>query len=200
MRYTSNAKTVLANLQLKLSKISGQTPSEYSVDKVVRTVALEIYASNLRRIHNEGKDVNEAPIGKYSTKTTLIGSSSFINKGTVDKVFGSRKSKDLKWRTLQRGGKNVHLALLSGGYKKIRELDGYETSKVNLQRTGRLLKDYAVNSEGKDWVVGFTSEYGSKISDGQEEHFNTRIWGVSRRDSKIIDTILTNFRNQFTNA
>jgi hypothetical protein len=198
MKYQSNAQQVIGGLRARLEQMSGKKPSEYSVDKVVRAIALALYASNLRRIHNEGKDVNENQIGKYSTKTTFIGSSSFVNKGTASKVF--TKNNKLEWRTIDKGSKQVHLALLPGGYKQIRQIENFETSHVNLQRSGRLMKDYCVNADGKDYVIGFASDYGKKISEGQEDHFAKRIWGISRNDTRIIDKILKDYTEQAMHA
>lgn len=200
MKYSSNARQVIDGLKARLEQLSGRKPSQYSVDKMVRTVALAVYASNLRRIHNQGKDINETSIGKYSTKPTLIGSSSFVNKTAAAKVFGKDKNRQLDWRTIASGGKQVRLAVLPGGYKKIREIEGRQTSHINLQRTGRLMKDYAVTNDGADWIIGFTSNYGKELREGQEEHFGKTIWGVSRNDAATIDKIINDFSQRALNA
>jgi hypothetical protein len=188
--YESNIDDILKSLNGKLSKIDKSK-------SMIREIASTLYANITRRIHNEGQDVNDSPIGSYSTKPTLVGASSFINKTAANKVFGSAaKRKQLEWVTY----KGRHLAVLEGGYKQIRSLEGKDTSNVNLFRTGQLRRDFGFEAQGKDYVIGFKSEYGSKLKKYQEEHWGKKIWGVTKEDQKIALQIFERYINKTLNA
>jgi hypothetical protein len=58
--YKSNAKQVLTPL---LRKLQGLKPNV--MDKVTREIAADLVASNMGRIHNEGKAVDGTEIGQY---------------------------------------------------------------------------------------------------------------------------------------
>ena len=117
-------------------------------------------------------------------------------KGVANKVFSKTVRRISEWRTIKKNGKLFRLLMLQGGYKEIRELEGRETNKVDLTRTRKLFKDFSIGTNGKNWLVGFKSEYGDKVSRGQEEHFGRNIWGVSVAGNKIIDAIIQRFLNK----
>ena len=95
MKYQSNIDNVMDNLVLKLESLKETSP-------VLREIAISLATSNNRRIHNEGKNVRETQIGKYSTTPTLIGAKSFRKKSTANKVLGSKKKRsELKWRKVK---------------------------------------------------------------------------------------------------
>ena len=188
--YESNIDDILGNLEGNLQKIN-------SFNALLREVATTMYANITRRIHNDGQDVNESDIGRYSTTPTLIGASSFVNKTAANKVFGSlAKRRQLDWITF----KGRHLAILDGGYKQIRNIEGKDTSHVNLNRTGQLRKDFAFESQGKMYVLGFKSEYGAKLRKYQEEHWGKKIWGVSKQDEQVAYQIVNRYINKTLNA
>lgn len=180
MKYQSNLSEVMNNLTVQLKGI--KTPT------VVREIALSLATSNNHRIHNQGKNVKGSQIGQYSTTPTLIGASSFRKKSTAQKVFGSKKKRSqLQWRKV--GGNN--LAILQGGYKKIRSLDGDVSSYVNLSRTGKLSKEFhAEPISSTSWGVGFTTAYGKDLRKYLENKYG-QVWGVTKSDQKIINKILT---------
>lgn len=173
--YESNIDNILKNLEGKLKKIDKSK-------SMIREIGTTLLGSITRRVHNDGEDVTLASIGSYSTKPTLIGEKSFITKTAANKVFGSKaKRQALDWVTY----KNRHLAILQGGYKQIRQLEGRETSKVNLFRTGKLRTDFVMEAQGKDYVLGFKSTYGSNLKKWQEEKWGKKIWGVTAKDQQL---------------
>lgn len=183
MRYQSNLSAVMDNLSVKLKGLKNQ-------DKLLRDIAISLQTSNTRRIHNEGKAVTGS-IGSYSTKPTLIGATSFRKKGTAGKVFGSKKKRSqLKWRKVQSGGKVVNLAVLEGGYRAIRSLDGDKVAFVNLQRTGDLKRAFQIAAISNGYGVGFDNATDAKKAKSLEDRFGKIIWGISASDQKAIDRII----------
>jgi len=96
-------------------------------------IGIEAIALIRLRIQNTGKNADNELFTGYSTSDILVGSSSFDNQNNAKKIFGKRKNKQAKWVTLPSGAR---LQVLSGGYKKLRELDGYQTNHVDFFRTG----------------------------------------------------------------
>lgn len=188
--YESNIDQILKNLEGKLTKIDKSRP-------MIREIATTLYASITRRIHNDGDDVDGNPIGSYSTKPTLVGAKSFVNSTAANKMFGSKaKRKALDWVTYR----NRHLAVLQGGYKQIRSLEGKDTANVNLFRTGQLRRDFGFEAQGKDYVLGFKSSYGSNLKKWQEEKWGKKIWGVTKQDQQIALQIFERYINNTLNA
>ena len=188
--YESNIDELVKQFQLEAKKLD--KPNE-----VIREIAATIYSNMSYRIHNDGKDIKNQSIGSYSTKDILIGSKSFVNKGAANKVFGSKKKRsELEWVTF----KGRKLAVLKGGYKEIRNIEGKETKNVNLDRTGKLRKDLQFKASGKDYIIGFKSEYGDNMRKYQEEHFDKTIWGVTEEDKKLALQIFEDYINKILNA
>ena len=155
MIYESNMQQVILDISTKLKRL---TPVLH--DKCTREIATDLMFANKRRVYTEGEDVDGGKIGKYSTKPTLVGAKSFIKKASVNKVFGKGKNKKLQWRTV-----NGHrLAILPGGYKQIRQIEGFETAHVNLTRSRKMMKELSVGRVNGVWCVGFPSKYNSGLS------------------------------------
>ena len=49
-----------------------------------------------------------------------------------------QKRRELKWVTLQRGGRNIKLFELPGGYKEFRDIHGRQTDHVDFTFTGKM--------------------------------------------------------------
>lgn len=81
-----------------------------------------------RRVFVEGTLVDGSPTGEYSTKDTLVGASSFRRPAVANSFFKSKN----KWVKV----KGKSLAVLPGGYKKIRQLEDNFTGHKVFNRTG----------------------------------------------------------------
>ncbi len=175
MTYEDNTKQVIANIQLKLKKAS-------DVSKLQRTIATYLLQSNWERI-SRGQGVNRV-IGRYNTTKPL-----YVNPKKAVRSFGvagkTGKSKFLNG--------NSHKTKYFSSYKDFRTKVGRETSVVNLQLSGKLRRDWAIEQDGKDWVIGFRSQYGSDISRGNEKNFHTQIFGVSQKETQQIKEIEQDF-------
>ena len=144
-------------------------------------VLTTVRASNIRRIHNEGKSVSGSPIGKYSTHPIYINPS----KSPVNFTPKTRNKKNPKTK------------YFPGGYKQFRESIGRKTDVVNLQLTGQLEADFIIEAEGQNWALGFNSPRGEKLHHGLEKHFGKEIWGLTKEDERIIDEITDRFLKQY---
>lgn len=141
-----------------LDQIEARTPD---VMPIVASTALQIMKE---RIYGQGQDAGESKIGTYSSSPTLIGRTSFTTAGAANKVFGSAsKRRALKWVTLN----GRRLAVLPGGYKAIRELEGRQTSFVDLRRTGTMENSHTFQVLRNGFEIGFDN-----VVQGEKMAFN----------------------------
>jgi hypothetical protein len=186
MIYKSNFSDAINRIKYKVNI----NPKE--LDKVLKVAATSVQGTMMRRVFNNGKDSKNGMIGSYSTRPTLVGRSSFVNKSAWDRVF---KTKKYKWVTF-RGRK---LKVLTGGYKQIRQIEGKETVSVNLTRTGKLSKSLVIEPTANGYIIGFLP-YGAKLSQYQENHWNKMIFAPSLNEKRIITTIVNNYLNSKING
>ena len=183
--YKSNAKKVIGKLSKKFKRLE-----KVETDKLARTAALTLQANISNRVFQDGEASNEGLIGNYSTKPTLISAKTFFKKTVANGLFGSKsKRKKLEWVTTKSGKR---LAVLPGGYKQIRALQGRQVSKVDLHMTGRLLNDWSIAGKRNQYVLGFRSKYGKDISNAMESKYKKRIFNSSSTERKQIVTIFEN--------
>lgn len=184
MSYTSNINEVIKGLEHKI----GHLP----LGEITVAVGQSLLASNIERIHEKGKAVDNTPIGQYSTKDMLVGKKSFVKKASWDSVYKSNKDKKpSNWRTIKKNGKNYRLVVLPGGYKALRQLQGKKTNVVNLNYSSKLQSELNLVAVNNKAEIGFISSYGGTISEAMEDKYGKKIWGVSKEDKKDIQNIVT---------
>ena len=177
--------------------------------------------SNQNRVFTKGEDVNGGEIGTYSTKDTLVGASSFVKKSSVNKVFGVRGLHSIKthkrvktgiksdWVTLgamsnistHKTSNAKHLKVLKGGYKEIRNIEGFPNDKVYLIRTRKMFRDLSFQKVGDSWCIGFPANYNDKLTYADmianfREKYGKKIFGISASDQKNIDMVLQRYLSQ----
>lgn len=175
MIYKSNLQSVLKDLEKKLGKVQDD-------NKIIREIATTIQGEVAFRVFNKGGATNGGQIGQYSTKTALVGRSSFVKQSAWNSVY---KNKGYKWVTF-RGRK---LKVLPGGYRMIRQLEGKRTDTVNEQRTGKLKSGWLIQGSNSTYVIGFDA-YGAKISEYQEKHFGKLIWNPTSYEKGLITKMI----------
>jgi hypothetical protein len=183
MEYKSNASEVILNIKQKLL-------SNESQQALIATISQAVYASNQKRVFTHGLNIYNSPIGKYSTKPTLVGAKSFANKTSADEFFKKKQ----KWVTIKKKGKNQPLAVLKGGYAELRALQGKSRSVVNLTYTGSLFSNFQNVKTANGYTIGFLSKKKGDIAEHLEEHFDKgRIFGITQDDRKVINEIVKNW-------
>jgi len=188
MTYESNVTDVVSGINKKVTDIIVKGGK---ADRAQKEIAITLTAKNANRVFKDGINVNGVQIGQYSTKPTLIGASSFVYKKGVAAAFTKEKRKNSEWVTI----KKRKLMVLKGGYKEIRNLDGFHTDKVILHRTGKMFKEFKTEPKNADWVIGFPKQYQSGLSyramiDNFEKKYNGLIWGVSKKEEEIVRKIV----------
>lgn len=135
-------------------------------DKVYISAIQGTIAQMVGRVFNRGLNSQGRRIGSYSTKTMLATKSQFAQKSafkqslaasgvsiTKKGLINRRKSGDRKlWIKFKGAKKAVPVMILEGGYKQFRQIQGRESSFVNLKFRSELFNDvasaYLVKVEG----------------------------------------------------
>jgi hypothetical protein len=162
-----------SNLNNEINKISDLL-ANLPIDEITASLGQYLVASNIERIHEDGKDVNMAKIGNYSNRPPVyINPSKAVRKkgvGTPGTFKNGKKKKTVKFDS----------------YKDYRSSTGRRVDTVNLNLTGKLQSDLNLVVKGNVAEVGFTTDYGATVSDGLESKYAKTIWGVSKEDSKVL--------------
>ena len=166
-----------------LAKLKTNLVSLNAMEKLTKEVAIGVRASNMRRVHNDGKAVNGNNIGTYSTKAT------YINPKNSPRRFATGGKNSTK--SIFKNGKPRKTKYFKNGYKGFRNEIGRETAYVNLQLTGTLKSDFNMVKTTNGWSVGFDKR--AELSENLEKKYNKRIWGVSEQDRIIVNQIISNF-------
>ena len=138
------------------------------------------------RIFGEHEDATGNKLGQYSTKPTLIGAKSFINKGGANTFFESQKKKETgQWRTVN--GK--HLFVLDGGYKELRSIQGRQTAEIDLQYSFELAKSGLTTNIGNDvYQVKFANLLSQNKGRGFEKRRGKKVFYASLEEQKKATT------------
>lgn len=124
--------------------------------KLMVNAAQDALAMIRGRIIGTGENADGEKYDPYSTKPMLISRKS-MTVSAYNNIAGSKqKRRDLKWVTIERGGKKISLFELPDGYKQFRELHGRQTGFVDFSFTNRMWQNIK--------VVSTPSEHNSGIA------------------------------------
>jgi hypothetical protein len=170
-------------------------------DQWAGEVMQEVYASNLRRINNQGKDIDGVQIGTYSVKPAYYNPSmspvKFSGQGKIkDREYKVTSGRGL-WlkKTPVRKGKHV-TRYFPGGYREFKGFIGQQNSFVTTQLTGQLMSSLRIEHTGNEWALGFVGDYGERVRKGLEKKYKKQIWGVTKEDDKMITRITERYLNE----
>lgn len=175
-------------------EVSNELQKIENSDKLLLTIAREMYIETARRVFVDGK-MTDGKRWKYSTKSILANYYSFSTKAGYNKFAGSKeKRKNLNWVTLKNGARVFEVA---GGFKSIKEADGHPNP---FDFTGQLRRAYNYEGLNGSSVLGFidakrvapqggaSSTTNSEIVDGLESK-QGEIFALMDSELKLIDTI-----------
>jgi hypothetical protein len=136
-----------------------------------------------KRVQETGTDAKGQKYKPYSTKATLVGCKTFIQKSACQALLGSKKKrKELQWRKIGIGGPEMRsLAILPGGYKKIRELQGRQTAFVDFSMTNSMWNDINIISKSSDHQKGIV------IIGAKQDIEKKKLAGNTKRRGDILD-------------
>jgi hypothetical protein len=157
----------------RLGKVIQQTQNFDNGQTIIK-VAAEATRLIKTRIQETGIDAKGDKFRAYSTKPMLVGCKSFIQKDKCTKLFGSKKKrKELEWRTVN----GHHLAILEGGYKELRAMQGRRVDITNFSMTNDMWNDINVISGAGDHISGMAIIGARKLSEKKKLEGNTKRFG-----------------------
>jgi hypothetical protein len=194
----------------RLSKLNQQINADFPqwASAVLGNTALAMLKG---RVVNKGIASDGSSFKPYSSKPTLVGAKSFRTKAAAQSVFGSKdKRKSLQWRTINRGGSSFRLAILPGGYKQIRTIEGSQVAHKSFLRSGEMwlsIHTLGTRQEGSGkfiTTVGTENELSNRKLDGNESREGKEILGVTKQEEQeltlILDKYITNYVQKALNG
>lgn len=148
--------------------------------KPIQLVAMKTLEGRMkRRIFNEGRATDNSKIGNYSTKKLYASKDSFAKTS----AFVSNT----------KGGKTMRV---DGGYKELRDIQGFQTNYVDTDYTGSLRMSIGVGDTGENIVLGFFDSENYEKSFGLEEHFDKVIYAPNEDEEdaafKAAESVIDN--------
>jgi hypothetical protein len=127
-----------------------------------------------QRVQETGRDAKGQGFPPYSTDPMLVGCKSFRSKD-CNKFFGKQKNKEHEWVTIKRGDDLYRLAVLEGGYKKLREisLGAGKGDKVDFSFTNDMWNDIHLISTSSDHNSGTVIIGALKKEEKDKLYYNT---------------------------
>ena len=140
-RLTEFKKNLQSNLVRDLGKIIG----------------VDIVSEIEKRVRDTQKDYREQGFSRYSTRPMLTSGTTAKSRRVWQAVASSKsKRRNLDWVTIKRGGKNIRLFELKGGYAEMRRLEGFSNSRKSFEFTGEMWRKFGVkNTKVTDGKIVF---------------------------------------------
>lgn len=160
-----------------------------------------------KRVRRTGIGPDGSKYKPYSSKPTLVGAKSFTKKSAAQSVFGSKKKRrNLEWFTVD----GHRLAVLPGGYKQIREIEGRQTAFKDFERTSEMWKSIHVlgTRGGSDGVfvtlIGTENDLSNTKLSANVDREGKEILMVTQQEeadlNRILDEYITNIIRRVFNG
>lgn len=163
-----------------MNQITAETVGEFAI--VMLDVAQTANTLINLRVNQKGIDAEGKPFPPYSTKPILLNcSNKYMTVAVCNQLTGSKeKRKELKWVTVNKGGKSAKLFELDGGYKEFRDLHGRRTDIVDFNFSGEMWGNIQVVSSEDEHRNGH-----ARISTLSDEE-NKKLAGNTERKGEIL--------------
>lgn len=157
---------------------------------VQKYAGLTLVSDISNRVVMRQRNARGARFSRYSDKPIL--SSGTTERGThVWRALASTKSKrrDLDWVTIKKGGRNIHLFVVPGGYAEIRRLSGFTNRRKSFEWTGEMWKKFGVRKSQRRptgftiRLAGLTPEAQRKL-DANSEREGINIIDITPREER----------------
>ena len=153
------------------------------VRDIAKMVSQDVVSMIEKRVRDQQKDSKGVSFGSYSRKPMLTSGETVKSRRVWNAVAGSKKKRsDLNWVTIKKGGKNIRLFELKGGYAELRRLEGFSNANKSFEFTGEMWRKFGVV---RTTVTGngITITLGGKTDAAQ----NKIDWNSEREGRSIID-------------
>ena len=172
--YNSNARQVLDVVNGSILKLQSKEEN----DKLLRTIASTLNAQMAKRVHKDGLDANEQPIGIYSKSYMVVRTGAYKNADTYAK--GKNK------------GKNKNAGISRSGEKR-KAYNRTSDTKVILSLTRQMENDLSICVQNP-----IQTSYGYAIGYQNDFNYDKLIWNEKRYRRKILTQLSESEENTIT--
>ena len=166
-------------------KVVKDLQNNYNGELMVK-VAITGFTLLRKRVQETGVDAKGKKYDPYSTKPILVGSKTFLQKKVGDTLLNTKdKRKKFEWRTI-----NGHrLAILQGGYKKVRELEGRQTDHVDFSVTNNMWNNIMAQKPTEKDLLSTHADHcrGLAIIGAKQDIEKKKLAGNTKRRGDILD-------------
>lgn len=135
------------------------------------------------RVTEKQIDADGRKFSAYSKKPILSSGTTAKSKRVGNQLAGSKKKRsELDWVTIKRKGLNIHLFVVPGGYKQIRDIEGFSNQNKSFEFTTQMWRGFGVKRTEGGWDR-FTVVCGGKNEESQDKID----WNSEREGKPIID-------------
>jgi len=156
-----------------------------------KVVGVDMVSEIEMRVRDRQRKADNQLFGRYSTNPMLTSGTTVKSRRVWQKMASSKtKRRELDWVTIKKGGKNIHLFELKGGYAQLRKLEGFSNARKSFEFTGEMWRKFGVtNTTVGNGVITFI--LGGKTTVAQDK-IN---WNSEREGVVIIEPCKTEIQN-----
>jgi hypothetical protein len=165
-------------LNTKFDKLISELKGSDQLGNIMAGIGLTARKMIYDRVKDTGVNAEGQKFRAYSTEAMLVGCTS-MNASVCNSFFGKKKNRNYDWVTLNKinskTGKKVRLAVLEGGYKKLREMHNRQTSHVDFIWSNTMWGGIQLKIDRRDELnagiatIGPINEYSEKVLSGNVE-------------------------------
>jgi len=184
-------------LNTKFDKLVSELKGSNELGNIMVGIGLEARNMIHDRVTNTGVNAEGAKYRAYSTEAMLVGCTS-MNANVCNSFFGKEKNRKYDWVTLNKinskTGKKVKLAVLEGGYKKLREMHNRQTQHVDFKWSNKMWAGIQLKAARRDELnlgiatIGPIDEYSEKVLAGNMEKRGEILMLNSAEINKLSET------------
>jgi len=160
-----------------------------------KVVGVDMVSEIEMRVRDRQRKADNQLFSRYSTSPMLTSGTTVKSRRVWQKMASSKtKRRALDWVTIKKGGKNIHLFELKGGYAQLRKLEGFSNARKSFEFTGEMWRKFGVtNTTIGGGVITFT--LGGKTTAAQDKiDWNSEREGVVITEPGKIE--IQNLQNQ----
>lgn len=181
----------LEQYQSRLQQVATQVANRIT-DAAIIPAGSTLLARIKNRIINEGKGSAGNKIGSYSTKPAYFTRSKFVKKAAF-------KPQGKTGKGAKKNGQARKSMYLPNGYAQLRQIQGRQSSFVNLEYSGDTMLALQMTRNGNTVQIGFTRQKASVVRKALEQRYGPVYAGTQaelREYSNEVSTVAANLTRQ----
>ena len=160
--------------------------------KIVQIASVDIAAMIADRVVKTQTNFRGNKFSRYSTRPMLASGTTIKSRRVWEALASSKnKRRELDWVTIKRGGKNIHLFEIKGGYAELRKIEGFTNANKSFEFTTEMWRKFGVKKVTysgnvmKITLGGKTDEAQKKIN-VNSKHEGVNIIAANKNEEKFL--------------